>query len=343
MSPKVTADKPSPTTKGCFLPVLFLFIAVCLGCLYFNLDLGSSEKTFLVVFFLVFFAGFLFSTRTVLRTETQNDQLRFQEYIDRLRNQISANLGEGSTVYFVTYLYGHRGIDHYLRWYVKTTSITGMLGFSDVGVEFTSLHTRTQQKFRIPWSQVTKARSDVTQNGFSRTDRLIISNEKYGSIYFETKETPKIVRDITCRLKQYTTNRDRQKLLEQEQINSRNLDAISPHRFEELVGQIFKAMGFQVLHTGGTGDQGVDLVCQNRQNEFLIVQCKRYQHKVSVGVVRDFYGALIHSKAKSGYIITTGEFTVPAKKWVIGKPIILVDRYELAEMLEKFIPSGNEK
>jgi len=116
------------------------------------------------------------------------------------------------------------------------------------------------------------------------------------------------------------------------------LETITPTDFEKVVGQAFEKSGYKVKRTGGPGDQGIDLVCEHLlRNEKLIVQCKRYNGKVGVEVVRDFYGTLINSKLEKGFIVTTGEFTSGAKNWAEGKGINLIDGTELINFL-----SGNK-
>ena len=150
-------------------------------------------------------------------------------------------------------------------------------------------------------------------------------------------ESTEIISEISSRLQTYKEELDRLRLLEENQIKLRNIDALSPTSFESLVGQLFKSMGFyNVRRTGGAGDQGIDLECKSITNEKVIVQCKRYKGKVSVGVIRDFYGTMVHSRAKKGYVVTSGEFTEPARQWSTEKPIELINRKRLLELLDKY-------
>ena len=115
------------------------------------------------------------------------------------------------------------------------------------------------------------------------------------------------------------------------------VDDIHHKGFEKLVGELFDFMGYSVYVTGGSGDGGVDLSGKNRQtNQKIIIQCKRYKGKVDIGSVRDFYGALMHTKADKGFIVTTGNFTEPAFVWVKDKPIDLIDGKRLKELLHTY-------
>lgn len=118
---------------------------------------------------------------------------------------------------------------------------------------------------------------------------------------------------------------------------SGDFNTITPHDFEKVIGELFSYMGYSVTHVGGSGDGGIDLKCLNYSTgEKVIVQCKRYSGKVGIGSIRDFYGALIHSRADKGYIFTTSEFTKETKIWVHDKPIELVDSYKLSQLMMQY-------
>ncbi len=112
------------------------------------------------------------------------------------------------------------------------------------------------------------------------------------------------------------------------------LDTITPVHFEEVVGRAFVKSGYVVKHTGGSGDQGIDLFCTSLSGtEKVIVQCKRYKGKVGVAIIRDFYGTLVNSGAHGGYVVTTGEFAEGAHEWAKGKKIELIDRSKIHRFL----------
>ena len=69
----------------------------------------------------------------------------------------------------------------------------------------------------------------------------------------------------------------------------------------------------------------------------VLFQCKRYQGAVTPAQVRDFRGAMM-GRADKGLIITTGTFTLEAKKEARRDgvpPIELVDGDILVDMFEK--------
>lgn len=104
-----------------------------------------------------------------------------------------------------------------------------------------------------------------------------------------------------------------------------DLQDLSPKEFEDMVVELYTAMGHKAKRTGATGDHGVDVVVQANNGEKWVVQCKRWRGTVGEPVVRDFHGVMQHEKADKGAVITTGKFTLQAKEWAKGKPITLVE------------------
>jgi restriction system protein len=80
-----------------------------------------------------------------------------------------------------------------------------------------------------------------------------------------------------------------------------------------------------------SGDHGIDLIMR-RDGTTAIVQCKRWTTSIGEPVIRDFYGALSHSNAERGFLVTTSHFTDQAVAFAEGKPITLIDMDELLKM-----------
>ncbi len=118
--------------------------------------------------------------------------------------------------------------------------------------------------------------------------------------------------------------------------------SLTPNGFERLSQRLLRESGFQhVTVTGKTGDGGIDGNGILQVNPFVsfnvLFQCKRYQRTVTPSHVRDFRGAMM-GRADKGIIITTGTFTLEAKKEARrdGVPAIeLVDGDALVDMFER--------
>lgn len=121
------------------------------------------------------------------------------------------------------------------------------------------------------------------------------------------------------------------------------LKKLPPAGFEKLCKRLLTELGFHDVNiTGGSGDQGVDGTGVIKVNEVvgfnIIFQCKRYKESVSPHHVRDFRGTM-QGRADKGIIITTGRFTIDAKREAIRDgvpPIELIDGEKLVSLFEKF-------
>lgn len=119
------------------------------------------------------------------------------------------------------------------------------------------------------------------------------------------------------------------------------LRALPPDGFERLCQRLLRESGFeQVEVTGRSGDGGIDGIGILQVNPFvsfnILFQCKRYSGSVTPSQIRDFRGAM-QGRADKGIIITTGTFTVEAKKEARrdgAPPIELVDGDDLVKLFE---------
>ncbi len=117
---------------------------------------------------------------------------------------------------------------------------------------------------------------------------------------------------------------------------------LPPAGFERLSQRLLRESGFQQVDvTGRSGDGGIDGIGILQVNPFVsfnvLFQCKRYQGAVTPSQVRDFRGAMM-GRADKGIIITTGTFTLDAKKEARRDgvpPIELVDGELLVQMFER--------
>jgi restriction system protein len=120
------------------------------------------------------------------------------------------------------------------------------------------------------------------------------------------------------------------------------IKSLSPGGFERLSQRLLRESGFQhVSVTGKSGDGGIDGIGTLQVNPFVsfnvLFQCKRYQGAVTPSHVRDFRGAMM-GRADKGLIITTGTFTLEAKKESRRDgvpPIELVDGDNLVDIFER--------
>jgi len=119
------------------------------------------------------------------------------------------------------------------------------------------------------------------------------------------------------------------------------LRALPPEGFERICQRLLREAGFeQVTVTGRSNDGGIDGHGIYQENDFVsarvLFQCKRYKGSVSPSQIRDFRGAMI-GRADKGIILTTGTFTLNAKKEArrVLPMIELIDGEKLVGLFEK--------
>lgn len=113
------------------------------------------------------------------------------------------------------------------------------------------------------------------------------------------------------------------------------LRGMSPDEFEEYIAEMFRRLGYKSEKVGRSHDGGIDVKI-GKDGQIGYVQCKKFINRtVSVGAVRDFYGALAsHFADSKGYFITTSVFTLEAIKFAEDKPIELVDQFKLIKYIK---------
>ena len=93
---------------------------------------------------------------------------------------------------------------------------------------------------------------------------------------------------------------------------------LSPRKFEELIAELFKDMGYNVELGPGTKDGGVDVRAISKSavgTALTLVQCKknRPSNPVGVEIVNRLYGIVERERATQGLVVTTSFFTKGAK------------------------------
>ena len=115
---------------------------------------------------------------------------------------------------------------------------------------------------------------------------------------------------------------------------------LSPALLERFAVQVYRKMGYQVNHTGHSGDHGIDVYLVNPKKQVELVQCKQWHKPVGEPEVRDLMGAMTHERAVKGYIWAPGGFSNAARQWAKGKPILLMDDGEIENLVESVYNSN---
>lgn len=119
-----------------------------------------------------------------------------------------------------------------------------------------------------------------------------------------------------------------------------------PYKFEQLVVDLLKAMGYAVGNfaeaTKKSNDGGIDgILYQDALGlDKVYVQAKRFNfgNKVSSGEIRDFIGSLDTKKTNKGVFFTTSDFQDKAEDQIKGssKSIILINGRKLTDLMMEY-------
>jgi len=111
--------------------------------------------------------------------------------------------------------------------------------------------------------------------------------------------------------------------------------AMTPREFEAEVGQILRDHGYRLEVTGGPGDLVADLAGTDPDGRPTIVQCKRYAPGHPVGS-RDVQLLIAmgvrHHKAEHLVLVTTSDFTDPARDLADEHNVELISGEELEDL-----------
>ncbi|WP_413758772.1 restriction endonuclease [Streptomyces sp. MMBL 11-3] len=117
-----------------------------------------------------------------------------------------------------------------------------------------------------------------------------------------------------------------------------DLYTMDPIAFENLVADLFRAMGMQAVTTQRSNDGGVDVDALDPapiRGGKIVVQVKRYRNTVPPTAVRDLYGTVQDTGANKGVLVTTSRFGPGSHTFANGKPLELVAGPELVDLLHR--------
>ena len=103
------------------------------------------------------------------------------------------------------------------------------------------------------------------------------------------------------------------------------INSLSPDGFEFFIADLMKQFGWKAQLTRASGDDGVDVLCENDDGVRCAVQCKRYSKKVGVSAVRDLEGAKKMYDCQEAILATSDSFTQSSKDTAKKLKITLID------------------
>ena len=109
---------------------------------------------------------------------------------------------------------------------------------------------------------------------------------------------------------------------------------LSGLEFETFLKQLFEILGYTVIKTKSSGDQGADLILKFNSIK-TVVQAKRYSGNVSNKAVQEVAAARKHYKCDNAMVVTTGKFTKSAIQLAISNEVELWDSEKLSRKISQ--------
>ena len=112
-----------------------------------------------------------------------------------------------------------------------------------------------------------------------------------------------------------------------------SLDLMTGIQFENYLATFFECRGYEVTKTKHSHDSGTDLILK-RFGEIIVVQAKRWKQKnVGTRAIEEVVTAQRVYGAQRALVVTTSEFTKPAKKIADKLDVELWDRKHLLDQI----------
>lgn len=115
-------------------------------------------------------------------------------------------------------------------------------------------------------------------------------------------------------------------------ISLSQIDHMTGSEFEDYLVTLFKAKGYKTHRTKGSGDQGVDIILDERSGRTAI-QAKRYSGSVGNKAVQEVVAGIRYYNADKAMVITNNNFTRSAIDLARVNNVELIDRNKLKKMI----------
>ena len=117
-----------------------------------------------------------------------------------------------------------------------------------------------------------------------------------------------------------------------------DVDLMNGQEFERFVAELFSKMGFEAKITKTSGDQGIDIIA-SKNGDKIGIQAKCYSSTVGNGAIQEVAAGKNYYHLDKAMVITNNFFTDAARQLANANSIILWDRNNLIEKIERFFVS----
>ena len=114
------------------------------------------------------------------------------------------------------------------------------------------------------------------------------------------------------------------------------------YKFENLIRQLFEAMGLEVQVTRSSRDEGIDAVAYNKTDivhrSEILIQAKRYSNCVPTNDVRALAGSVEEKRATAGVLVTTAWVSPETKAFAArNNRLSIIEGGELKHLLAEHL------
>jgi hypothetical protein len=111
-----------------------------------------------------------------------------------------------------------------------------------------------------------------------------------------------------------------------------NFSSLNGYEFEEFLLDLFVDLGYRVIKTPDSRDQGADLILY-KNNISIVVQAKNYEGKVPNSAIQQIVAAKNYYKADIAMVVTNSIFTKSAVELAYANDVDLWDGNKLREVI----------
>ncbi len=112
------------------------------------------------------------------------------------------------------------------------------------------------------------------------------------------------------------------------------IDRMKGDEFEDFIKEIYELLGYKVVKTKKSGDQGIDLIVKKLFKKTGI-QLKRYSSSVGNSAVQEAVAGKKYYKLDRVCVLTNQTFTKSAVALAKANGVILIDRDGLKKLIKK--------
>ncbi|MEK4339368.1 restriction endonuclease [Brevibacillus sp. FSL K6-6036] len=134
----------------------------------------------------------------------------------------------------------------------------------------------------------------------------------------------------------HKTEKQSRKPLSDQELLTADIDSLSGPDFERLMEAYYRDKGYQVERVGGSGDNEVDLILQDKKGYKIAVQCKRWKKNVGNDIVLRLKAGKQVYGCYDAWIVTTSHFTKTAIEIAGPLNITLINGAQVHDMIRRW-------